>query len=233
MELKNTVAFVTGANRGLGRAIVLALQAAGVKKIYGGARDPASIDVPGVIAIQVDVTNDAQVKAAAAACGDVNLVINNAGIALRGSALTPTAVEEGAAMFNANVLGIVRTAQAFAPILGKNGGGGIVNILSVASWVNNPGLSLYGASKSAAWAVTNGLRTNLAEQGTYVAGVHVGFIDTDLTEGIDLPKLRADDVARIIVAGIAAGEVEIIVDDLSRKVKQGLAEGIYLKPLQR
>jgi len=233
MELNNTVAFVTGANRGLGRAIVLALQAAGVKKIYGGARDPASIDVPGVIAVQVDVTNDAQVQAAAAACGDVNLVINNAGIALRGSALTPNAVEEGAAMFNANVLGIVRTAQAFAPILGKNGGGGIVNILSVASWTNNPALSLYGASKSAAWAVTNGLRTNLAEQGTYVAGVHVGFIDTDLTEGIDLPKLRADDVARIIVAGIAAGDVEIIVDDISRKVKQGLTDGIYLKPLQR
>ena len=136
-------------------------------------------------------------------------------------------------MFDANVLGIVRMAQAFAPILGKNGGGGIVNILSVASWTNNPGLSLYGASKSAAWAVTNGLRTNLAEQGTYVAGVHVGFIDTDLTEGIDLPKLRPDDVANIIVAGIAAGEVEIIVDDISRKVKQGLTDGIYLKPLQR
>ena len=233
MELNNTVAFVTGANRGLGRAIVLALQARGVKKIYAGARDPASIDVPGVTAVQVDVTNDAQVKAAAAACGDVNLVINNAGIALRGSALVPNAVEEGAAMFDANVLGIVRMAQAFAPILGKNGGGGIVNILSVASWTNNPGLSLYGASKSAAWAVTNGLRTNLAEQGTYVAGVHVGFIDTDLTEGIDLPKLRPDDVANIIVAGIAAGEVEIIVDDISRKVKQGLTEGIYLKPLQR
>ena len=233
MELNNTVAFVTGANRGLGRAIVLALQARGVKKIYAGARDPASIDVPGVTAVQVDVTNDAQVKAAAAACGDVNLVINNAGIALRGSALVPNAVEEGAAMFDANVLGIVRMAQAFAPVLGKNGGGGIVNILSVASWTNNPALSLYGASKSAAWAVTNGLRTNLAEQGTYVAGVHVGFIDTDLTEGIDLPKLRPDDVANIIVAGIAAGEVEIIVDDISRKVKQGLTEGIYLKPLQR
>lgn len=233
MELNNSVAFVSGANRGLGRAIVLALQAAGVRKIYAGARDPAKVDIPGVIAVRLDVTDDEQVRTAAAQCGDVNLVINNAGIAIYGSALEANAVDGGRAMFDANVLGIVRMAQAFAPVLAANGGGGIVNILSVASWVNGPALSMYAASKSAAWGVTNGLRTLLADQGTYVAGVHVGFIDTDLTVGIDLPKLRAEDVAQAVVDGIAAGEVEIVVDDLSRKVKLGLSDGIYLRPLQR
>ena len=233
MELHNTVAFVTGANRGLGRAIVLALQARGVKKIYAGARDPASIDVPGVTAVQVDVTNDAEVKAAAAQCGDVTLLINNAGFAIRGSVLEADSVAAGAAMFDANVLGIVRMAHAFTPALAAHGGGAIVNILSLAAWTNNPALSLYSASKSAAWGVTNGLRTALAAQGTLVTGVHVGFIDTDLAVGIDLPKLQAADVADIILSGVAAGEVEILVDEISRKVKQGLSDGVYLKPLQR
>jgi NAD(P)-dependent dehydrogenase (short-subunit alcohol dehydrogenase family) len=233
MNIKDSVAFVTGANRGLGLALVRELQQQGVKKIYAGVRDPASLAIEGVIPVQIDVTDGAQVAAAAAQCGDVSLLINNAGIAIPGSVFDPAAIEAGAAMYDANVLGIVRMAAAFAPVLARQGGGAMVNILSVASWVNGPGLSLYAASKSAAWGVTNGLRTSLAEQGTLVAGVHVGFIDTDLTKGIDLPKLDAKDVAAIIVAGITAGQIEIVVDEISRKVKDNLTAGIYLAPLQR
>src|SRR5450830_1390036 len=206
MKIKDSVAFVTGANRGLGLALLRELQQQGVKKVYAGVRDTASIAIDGVIPVQLDVTDGAQVAAAAAQCGDVNLLINNAGIAIPGSVFDAAAIEAGAAM---------------------------VNILSVSSWINGPGLALYAASKSAAWGVTNGLRTSLAEQGTLVAGVHVGFIDTDLTKGIDLPKLDARDVAAIIVAGIAAGQIEIVVDEISRKVKENLTAGIYLAPLQR
>lgn len=233
MNIENSVAFVTGANRGLGLAIVRALLAGGARKVYAGVRDPASIQIEGVIPVTLDVTNADQVAAAAAACGDVDILINNAGIAQLFDVMDADAVDRGHAMFETNVFGIVRMSQAFTPILRANGGGALVNILSVASWVNAAPLSLYAASKSAAWGVTNGLRTSLAAQGTLVSGVHVGFMDTDMTDGIDMPKTSPGAVAATIIAGIEAGTTEIIADDISALVKQGLSNGIYLAPLQR
>ncbi len=233
MHIQNSVAFVSGANRGLGLALVHALLAKGARKVYAGVRDIGSIDIPGVVAVQLDVDNQEQVAAAAAACGDVDLLINNAGIAQMFDYMDADAVERGRAMFETNVFGIVRMSQAFTPVLRTNGGGALVNILSVASWVNAAPLSLYAASKSAAWGITNGLRTSLAEQGTLVTGVHVGFMDTDLTAGIDLPKSSPHAVAETILAGIEAGLTEIRADDISEIVKQGLSSGIYLAPLQR
>jgi len=233
MHIENSVAFVTGANRGLGLALVHALLAKGARKVYAGVRDPASIALPGVIAVQLDVTDPAQVAAAAAACGDVDLLINNAGIAQLGDYMDDDAIARAEAMFATNVFGVVRMSQAFTPILRAHGGGALVNILSVASWVNAAPLSLYAASKSAAWGFTNGLRTALAAQGTLVTGVHVGFMDTDMTDGIDLPKSAPAAVAATILAGIEAGLTEVVADDISAMVKQGLTSGIYLAPLQR
>lgn len=233
MNVQDSVAFVTGANRGLGLALVHALLANGARKVYAGVRDPASIGIPGVIPVRLDVTNAEQVAAAAAACGDVNLLVNNAGVAHLSDYMDANAIDLGHAMFETNVFGVVRMSQAFTPVLRANGGGALVNILSVASWVNGAPLSLYAASKSAAWGFTNGLRTSLAAQGTLVSGVHVGFMDTDMTDGIDLPKSSPTAVAATIVAGIAAGQTEIVADDLSGMVKRGLSNGIYLAPLQR
>lgn len=233
MNIKNSIAFVTGANRGLGLALVHELQARGVSKIYAGVRDVASIDLPGVIPVLLDVTNDAQVAAAAALCGDVDLLINNAGIAHRVGTMGENALDAAREMFDANVLGIVRMSQAFVPVLAANGGAAMVNILSVGSWTNGPGLSLYAATKSAAWGITNGLRQSLAAQQTLVTGVHVGFMDTDMTAGIDFAKVSPASVARKIIDAVADGVEEVLADDISIKVKQGLSDGIYLRPLER
>jgi NAD(P)-dependent dehydrogenase (short-subunit alcohol dehydrogenase family) len=233
MNIENSVAFVTGANRGLGLALVHALLANGARKVYAGVRDLASIDIPGVIPVRLDVTDPDQVAAAAAQCGDVDLLINNAGIAHMADYMDADAVERGRAMFETNFFGIVRMSQAFTPVLKANGGGALVNILSVASWVNGAPLSLYAASKSAAWGLTNGLRTALAGQGTLVTGVHVGFMETDMTDGIDLPKSAPAAVAATILDGIEEGRSEVLADDISAMVRQGLSAGIYLTPLQR
>lgn len=233
MHIENSVAFVSGANRGLGLALVHALLAKGARKVYAGVRDPASITIPGVVAVQLDVTKPAQVAAAAAACGDVDLLINNAGIAHLFDYMDADAIEKGRVIFDTNFFGVVSMSQAFTPVLAANGGGALVNILSVASWVNAAPLSLYAASKSAAWGFTNGLRTALAAQGTLVAGVHVGFMDTDMTDGMELPKTSPAAVAATILAGIEAGLTEIVADEISAMVKRGLSEGIYLSPLQR
>jgi NAD(P)-dependent dehydrogenase (short-subunit alcohol dehydrogenase family) len=233
MQIKDSIAFVTGANRGLGLALVQELLARGAKKIYAGARDPESISLPGVVAVKLDVTNPDEVAAAAARCGDVTLLINNAGIARFVDYRAPDAIDAARAMMDANFLGPIRMSQAFTPILAGNGGGAIVNVLSVASWVNAGDLSLYAASKSAAWGFTNGLRTALRGQGTQVLGLHVGFMDTDMTNGIELPKVSPAEVARLTLDGVEAGLEEVLADDISRTVKAGLTSGIYLAPLQR
>lgn len=233
MKIKDSIAFVTGANRGLGLALVHELLARGASKVYAGVRDPASFNLPGVVAVKLDVTNADEVAAAAAQCSDVTLLINNAGIAKVFSYLEPTAIDTGREIFEANFFGTIRMSQAFTPVLAKNKGGAIVNILSVASWVNSPELSLYGASKAAAWAFTNGLRTSLRAQGTQVTGLHVGFMDTDMTHGFDLPKVSPQEVAVLTLAGLEAGLEEVLADDITRTVKQGLSTGIYLAPLQR
>ena len=233
MKIQDSVAFVTGANRGLGLALVHELLARGASKVYAGVRDPASIKLPGVIPIKLDVTNAEEVAAAAEQCGDVTLLINNAGIARIVSYLDPAAIDTAREILEANYIGPIRMSQAFTPILKRNGGGAIVNVLSVGSWINSPELSLYAASKSAAWGFTNGLRTSLREQGTQVVGLHVGFMDTDMTHGLDFPKTSPQAVAAITIAGVESGLEEVLADDITRAVKQGLSSGIYLAPPQR
>ncbi|MBB5369970.1 MULTISPECIES: SDR family oxidoreductase [unclassified Janthinobacterium] len=235
MDIKNSVAFVTGANRGLGLELVKQLQARGAAKIYAGVRDVHSINLPGVIPVQFDVTNPADIAAAAAHCADTTLLINNAGIAKLVGFLAEDSIEVTREIFEANVYGPLRAAKAFAPALGKNGGGAIVNILSIASWTNSGQMGPYAMSKAAAWSLTNGLRNDLIPQGTQLVGVHVGFMDTDLTKGFDVAKVSAADVAGQILDGVQAGVKEVLADEITRKVKRGLSDepGIYLAPLQR
>jgi NAD(P)-dependent dehydrogenase (short-subunit alcohol dehydrogenase family) len=235
MKLDNAVVLVTGANRGLGEEFARQALALGARTVYAGARDPGSIRLPGVVPVRLDVNDPAQVREAAAACGDVSLVINNAGIASPGSLLDEDGVEALRRMMETNVYGMLRVSQAFAPVLAANRGGAFLNVLSVASWISTPGLAAYAATKSAAWSVNNGLRIALKEQGTQVLGLHVGFIDTDLTRGIDLPKLAPSEVVARAFEALEAGRSEVLIDELSQNVKRGLSldPGVYLDVVQR
>jgi NAD(P)-dependent dehydrogenase (short-subunit alcohol dehydrogenase family) len=230
MKLDNAVVLITGANRGIGLAFAREVLARGARKVYAGARNAGSVTLPGVEAIQLDVTRPEDVAAAAARCKDVTLLINNAGIASIGGFLADTSVESARAHLETNFFGPLRMSQAFAPVLAANGGGAILNVLSVASWINRPLLGVYGATKSAAWALTNCLRHELHAQGTQVLGMHVGFVDTDLTRSIDAPKSPPEAIVRRTLDALEAGAQEVLADEMTRQVKQGLSAepGVYL-----
>jgi len=223
MQLRNAVVFITGANRGLGRAFAQAALAAGAAKVYAAARDPASIDLPGVVPVALDVTDADQVATAAAQCGDVTLLINNAGISQAAGVLSADAIDAARRHFDTNVFGVWALTQAFAPALKANGGGAVLNVLSVLSWLTLPGLAPYSASKAAAWALSNGLRAELKGQGTQVTSLHVGYMDTDMTRGLDAPKSPPAEVARLALEGVETGAFEVLADDISRQVKQSLS----------
>jgi NAD(P)-dependent dehydrogenase (short-subunit alcohol dehydrogenase family) len=223
MKVAGSIALVTGANRGLGLAFAKALVERGATKVYAAARNPEAVNLKGVTPLKLDVTNDEEAVAAASAAGDVNLLINNAGIARPGGFFSDGAIEAAREQFEVNFVGSLRVARAFAPVLVKNGGGAIINVLSVASWMNGPALATYGVSKSAAWALTNGLRLELADRGVQVLGLHAGFIDTDLTRNIDAPKSSADDIVRATLDGLERGEGQVLADEVSQLVHRGLS----------
>jgi NAD(P)-dependent dehydrogenase (short-subunit alcohol dehydrogenase family) len=230
MQIKDSVVLVTGANRGLGLALAKAALAAGAKKVYAAARDAASITLPGVVPVQLDVTNPSHVAAAARELGDVSILVNNAGIDRSSPVVGEGSIEKLRAEFETNVVGPIALSNAFAPILKANGGGAIINILSALSWLSFPSTGTYSTSKAAAWAVTNGLRGELAAQNTHVVGAHMAYMDTDMTAHIDAPKAKPEDIARIIFEGLEAGEDEVLADDTTRQVRNGLRaeRGAYL-----
>jgi len=233
MNISGSVVFVTGANRGLGLAFAKVALAQGASKVYAGVRDPSGFDVPGLIPIKIDVTDDASVAAAALQCPDTTLLVNNAGIGIvQDGALDAGMVELTRKMMETNCYGIVRTSQAFAPVLAANGGGAIVNVLSDVAWLSVPMLAAYAASKSAAWSVTNALRLGLKASGTQVVAVHVGFIDTDLVRGFDVQKSDPLDVVRTVYEGVEAGDLEVLVDEKTRLIKSTLSlpDAIYFNP---
>lgn len=223
LQIEGTVALVTGANRGIGKAFVDALLERGAAKVYAGARDPATVVSadPRVRPVRLDVTDPEQVAAAASELDDVQLVVNNAGVAH--PATPTTASPEGArAELDVNYFGLIAMTQAFAPALAA--GGAFVNVLSVASWAGSPLLSTYAASKAAAWSFSNAARVELKRQGTQVVGVHVGFVDTDLTAALDVEKVEPAAVAAAALNAVEAGEPEAAVDEISRQVKAGLSD---------
>jgi len=222
MDIQDQVALVTGANRGIGRTFVEELLARGARKVYATARRPEAIDIPGVEVVRLDLTDPASVTAAAEAAQDVTLVVNNAGISTGAGLLTGDMAEIRREM-DTHYFGTLGVIRAFAPVLAANGGGGIVNILSALSWFAAPGSGGYAAAKAAEWNMTNALRLELAGQGTLVQGVHLGAADTDITAGYDGPKIDPRDVARAALDAVAADEIEVVVDDWSRMVKDSLS----------
>jgi NAD(P)-dependent dehydrogenase (short-subunit alcohol dehydrogenase family) len=222
MKIENAVALVTGANRGIGLAFTRALLARGARKVYAGARDPSTVTQAGVEPIRLDVTKPDEVAAAAARARDVTLVINNAGIAQFGGFLTPGSEESARRHLETNFFGMLRTSQAFAPVLAANGGGALLNVLSIASWITGTQLAVYAASKSAAWSLTNALRHELAAQRTQVLALHMAFVDTDLTRAIEGPKASPDDIVARALDGLEQGLDEVLGDARTQGVKQGL-----------
>lgn len=226
MKVEGCVAFVTGANRGLGAEYVQQLLDRGATKVYAAARKPETVLNYRAIAIQLDVTDAQQIKDAVARCGDVNLLINNAGVVLGGRIMSDGSLENAKAEFETNVWGPFNLSKAFAETLAQNGGGAIVNVLSAVSWMSIKDVATYAMSKSAAWSFTNGLRLELVRQGTQVVGVHPAFIDTDMAAGVDLPKTSTHQVVERTLNGLESGDVEVLADDTSVFVKNNLPKHI-------
>ena len=218
MNIARSVALVTGANRGLGKAYVEALLSSGAAKVYAGARDPSKITDTRVIAVQLDVSSKCEINAAVRQCSDVTLLVNNAGAMLNTPILAPNAVDAMRKEMEVNVFGMASMIQAFAPILAKNGGGAIVNMLSVVSWFTPPFNATYAASKHAALAVSDAARMELRKQGTRVIGVYAGFIDTEMAAGRSGPKTSPAQVAALALEGVESGLNHVLTDERARQI---------------
>ena len=229
MKIKDSVVLVTGANRGLGLEFARQALALGAAKVYAAARDPSQVTLPGVVPVKLDVTRVADAAALAVQCPDVTLLVNNAGIGRVGGVVGGDATTLLREQLETNLFGVAHMSHAFAPALARNGGGAILNLLSILSWVNTPALGAYGVTKAAAWALTNSLRIELKAQGTQVVGFHGGFIDTDMVRSFEAPKATPQDVVAQSFAAIEAGELEVRVDEGTRQVKAGLSQGVYLR----
>jgi len=221
MNLKGAVVLVTGANRGIGAAFVELLKERGAAKIYAAARDAGSVAADGVEPITLDITDPAQVRAAARAAGDVQVLINNAGIST-GTALVTGDEASIRREMDTNFYGPLLMTRAFAPILRANGGGAVLNVVSALSWFTAPGAGAYAASKAAAWMLTDSTRLELAGQGTHVVGVHMGLVDTDMAAGVPAPKISPADLAGAGLDAIESGAQEVLGDEWAKFVKSGL-----------
>ena len=207
------------------------LLAAGAAKVYAAARDPATVMTPGVAPVRLDVTKPEHFEALARDLGDVTLLINNAGIGEFGPLLSPNAVDALRRQFETNAVGPLRLTQAFAPVLAAHGGGAVVNVLSVLSWLTRAGQSgAYSASKAAAWALSNALRQELKAQGTQLVAVHGAFIDTDMARGAPGPKIAPEEVVSQTLVALEAAEAEVLADPVTRQVHGGLSapQAVYL-----
>ena len=218
MNIKGSVALVTGANRGVGRELVSALVEAGAAKVYAAARDVSGIvGSTHVVPVALDITDAAQIAAVRAKLTDVTLLINNAGVLDFGSALEApiAAFERNMAV---NVYGSLNVTRAFAPVIAGNGGGGVVNLLSVVALASMPGLAAYNASKAALHSLTQSFRATLKSQGIEVFGVYPGPVDTDMAAEIPFDKTSPAVVARAILKGVGEGREDIFPDPMSEQV---------------
>jgi NAD(P)-dependent dehydrogenase (short-subunit alcohol dehydrogenase family) len=222
MSTEPITALVTGANRGLGRQFAADLVARGAK-VYAGARRPESVDLPGVIPVQLDITDPESVRRAAELAGDVNVVVNNAGVSTRATLLDGP-LDDIRLEMETHYFGTLNVIRAFAPVIEHNGGGSILNVLSVLSWLHPSTSGAYAAAKAAGWAMTDAVREELSPKGIGVTALHVGYMDTDMVSYIPADqKIDPAVVAKLALDGLFAGEPEVLADDLSRNVKAQLS----------
>ncbi|MCP2266587.1 SDR family oxidoreductase [Promicromonospora thailandica] len=219
-DLRNAVVLVTGANGGLGRGFVAEALLRGATKVYASARTPRAWDDERVVPLTLDITSPESVAAAAEQAPDVTVLINNAGISAPRLPVLRTPLDDIRRVFETNVYGQVAVVQAFAPVLGRNGGGAIVDVHSSLSWL---AMGTYSATKAAFWSFTNALRLELLGQGTHVVGAHLGYTDTPMTAALDVPKEDPRDMVAAILDGLEAGDHEVLADEASREVKEALS----------
>jgi len=228
VAIEGKVILITGANRGIGKALASKALELGAKKVYATARDESklaevkALDSDRVVTLALDVTNQEQVSAAAQAASDVEIVINNAGMGTGAQLMADDVVEKSKLEMDANFYGPMRMGVAFAPILKANGGGAIANVLSVAGLVNFPFAPTYSTSKAAGHSLTQGQRAVLADQNTLVCGIYPGPIDTDMTAGMTVEKGSTEEVAIAVFEGLAQGTEEIFTDNMARGLAQGM-----------
>ena len=215
-------ALVTGANRGLGRQLAAELVSRGAT-VYAAARRPETVDLPGVVPIRLDITDPASVRAAAVIADDVTVLVNNAGVSTQAELLTGP-IDDIRLEMDTHYFGTLNVSREFVPIIEKNGGGAVLNVLSVLAWAHLPTSGAYSAAKAAAWALTDALRTELAPKGIHVSALHVGYMDTDMVSYIPAEqKIDPALVAKQAIDGLLNGQPEILADELSRQVKAGLS----------
>ncbi|WP_027331934.1 SDR family oxidoreductase [Mycolicibacterium tusciae] len=222
MQINGSIAFVTGANRGLGRHFAEQLVARGAAKVYAAARRPETITGQNVVPVRIDITDPESVAAAADIAADTTLLINNAGIASFNS-LLDAPMEDVRAQMESHFFGTLSVTRAFAPHLIANAPAAVLNVLSVLSWLHPPSVGTYSAAKAALWAQTDTVRDELAPRGVAVTALHVGFMDTDMVAAVEGPKSDPSNIAAAALDGVEAGLVEVLGDELTRKVKAGLS----------
>jgi NAD(P)-dependent dehydrogenase (short-subunit alcohol dehydrogenase family) len=221
--IDGAVALVTGGHRGFGRALVDELLARGAGKVYATSRSPQPLRDERIVPLILDVTDEASVAAAADAAQDVSIVVNNAGIAL-GTPVLEAPIDRMREELETNLFGTIRVTRAFAPVLAGKSHSALVNVLSVLSWFSSG--TGYDVSKAAAWSATNSIRVRLRDQGTTVTALHVAYMDTDMTAGVQAPKADPRDIARQAVDAIESGALEVLADETTRTVKAKLSEDI-------
>jgi NAD(P)-dependent dehydrogenase (short-subunit alcohol dehydrogenase family) len=227
-RIEGAVALVTGANRGLGRAFARALVERSASTVYAGARDVSRVDDPGVVPVRLDITKPDQVAAAAERCAGVTLLINNAANLRATPLLGAPSIESARDLMETNYFGTLAMCRAFAPVLERNGGGALVNMLSIVSFFNVPAMGAFCSTKAALWSLTNGIRIELRAQGTLVVAVHSGFIDTEASAAFAVPKHDPASVAGLVLDAVEAGQEEVLVDDRTRAVKSALPRDLEL-----
>lgn len=233
MKIPDAVALVTGGNRGFGLALVNELLVRRARVVYAGIRTVGGAEPDGAQVVKLDVTDQSSVDAAAEHCSDVTLLINNAGVAeVSRGALDPLYIDSVERMIQTNLYGIVRASQTFAPVIAGNGGGAIINVLSNVAWYAQDFNAAYSATKSAAWSFSNALRIALRDQSVQVLSLHVGFMDTDMAQGINIAKSDPRSIAAITLDALESGQEELMADEQSRVVKRGLVSepAYYMNP---
>jgi NAD(P)-dependent dehydrogenase (short-subunit alcohol dehydrogenase family) len=223
-NILGSVALVTGANRGLGLAFVHELVDRGAERVYAGARDIETVPyLPGVVPVELDVTDHDRVAALAQVLLDVDLVVNNAGISLASPVLSSGAIDSAREELEVNYFGPLAVAAAFAPVLRANGGGAVVNVLSIASFVSSGYIGTYAASKAAAWSLTNALRIEMSTQATTVVAVHTSYVDTDMVARLDVEKVAPQVVAAAALDAVQDGNPEVLIGQYTLDIKAALS----------